>query len=363
MLSQPQSTPKHPSSMYGPGSVGSQPPASPIQGVGANVPASPYAHPLQSPASVPPPPSPAQHQFTAPSPAPPPSPVQHLSMKSPASLPPPPSPANILYAKSPAAYIPPPSPRSSNATPILSPSPQSTPAQPQSSNNPIFLSTGASGPIISGGAVLTQPLQLQQAVAAGGQMFQLQLQPNVSVQSLASHSTKIQPISSQTLPITPNKGSSKQPQLLPKPSSANVQKSQSGVIFNKSSIATTSTVAMPAGKKEEFTLFLFSISHIVNILPVITFCFSFLRCCYEHTNSAANLDCQYWPDWSNWTGDSWRSASSDSPDWASWSTCHHGSGCSGCWAGCSSSYSTTTGRCAGRVLLHFTSESRTETHS
>jgi len=49
-------------------------------------------------------------------------------------------------------------------------------------------------------------------------MFQFQIQPNVSMQSLAtsSQSTKIAPVASQTIPITPNKG--KQPQLLPKPS-------------------------------------------------------------------------------------------------------------------------------------------------
>merc|ERR1719422_984404 len=154
--------------------------------------------------------------------------------QSPAHLPPPQSPANILYAKSPAAYIPPPSPRSSNATPSLpSPQPQLHTIQsaPVSSNS-IFLSTGTSGPIFSaaapagsivaGATVLTQPIQLAPAAqnAGAGQMFQLQLQPSVSLGAQNTQSTKLQAITStQTMPLTPTKVG-KQPQLLPKPSSA-----------------------------------------------------------------------------------------------------------------------------------------------
>ena len=222
----------------GPGSQ-SQPPASPAP--------SPYTQTLQSPVSVPPPPSPAHHQFAAPSPAPPPSPAQQLQLKSPVLLPPqspvilppqspvlpppqspvilppqspvlppPQSPANILYAKSPAAYLPPQSPRSSAPTPVMSP-------QPLQTSNSIFLSAAPAQTNLLGGTVLTQPIQLHPGT--GGQMFQLQLQPNVSVGSLgslASQNTKLQPImTSQAmslpgLPLTPNKG--KQPQLLPKPS-------------------------------------------------------------------------------------------------------------------------------------------------
>ena len=232
---------------YGPGSVGSQPPPSPAHSVPQSpmgghtpsVPPSPYAHPMQSPASVPPPPSPAQHQFSVPSPAQPMSPVTHLQMKSPASHPPPQSPANILYAKSPAPHIPPQSPSNQNlrcsttpGPPVLSPQPMPAP-QSHVTTNSIFLSAPSpSGPIFSGsslvsGTVLTsnqlgmQPIQLHPSgnIVSGAQpMFQFQIQPNVSMQSLAtsSQSTKIQPVASQTIPITPNKG--KQPQLLPKPS-------------------------------------------------------------------------------------------------------------------------------------------------
>ena len=58
---------KHHNQSYGPGSVGSQPPPSPAHSVPQSpmgghtpsVPPSPYTHPMQSPASVPPPPSPA----------------------------------------------------------------------------------------------------------------------------------------------------------------------------------------------------------------------------------------------------------------------------------------------------------------
>ena len=239
------STPKHLSSgHYGPGSVGSQPPASPVPG--HSVPASPYTHPMQSPASVAPPqspagvlppPSPAQHQFTAPSPAPPQSPVgQHLQMKSPAPLPPP-SPANILYAKSPAAHIPPPSPRSASVTPAMSPQAPPPPSPVSVSNNSIFLSAGPS--MVPGATVLTQPIQLAQSAA--GQMFQLQLQPNVSVQSIMSNSTKLPLVTSQSLPLTPTKNGSKQPQLLPKPSQ---QKSQP-IVSNKSSIMSSSMTVTP----------------------------------------------------------------------------------------------------------------------
>jgi len=238
---------KHHNQSYGPGSVGSQPPPSPAHSVpqspmgGHNhsVPPSPYAHPMQSPASVPPPPSPAQHHFSVPSPAQPMSPVTHLQMKSPAPLPPPQSPANILYAKSPAPHMPPQSPSNQNircsttpGPPVLSPQPMPAP-QTHVTTNSIFLSAPPpSGPIFSGpslvsGTVLTsnqlgmQPIQLHPSgnIVSGAQpMFQFQIQPSVSMQSLAtsSQSTKIQPVASQTIPITPNKG--KQPQLLPKPS-------------------------------------------------------------------------------------------------------------------------------------------------
>jgi len=237
---------KHHNQSYGPGSVGSQPPPSPAHSVPQSpmgghtpsVPPSPYAHPMQSPASVPPPPSPAQHHFSVPSPAQPMSPVTHLQMKSPAPLPPPQSPANILYAKSPAPHMPPQSPSNQNlrcsttpGPPVLSPQPM--PAPQTQTTNPIFLNAPSpSGPIFSGpslvsGTVLTsnqlgmQPIQLHPSgnLVSGAQpMFQFQIQPNVSMQSLAtsSQSTKIQPVASQTIPITPNKG--KQPQLLPKPS-------------------------------------------------------------------------------------------------------------------------------------------------
>lgn len=238
---------KHQNQSYGPGSVGSQPspspahsvPQSPRGGHTTSVPPSPYAHPMQSPASVPPPPSPAQHQFSVPSPAQPMSPVTHLQMKSPAPLPPPQSPANILYAKSPAPHIPPQSPSNQNlrcsttpGPPVLSPQPMQAPPTHVTTNSIFLNAPSPSGPILSGpslvsGTVLTsnqlgmQPIQLHPSgnIVSGAQpMFQFQIQPNVSMQSLAtsSQSTKIAPVASQTIPITPNKG--KQPQLLPKPS-------------------------------------------------------------------------------------------------------------------------------------------------
>lgn len=264
---------KHHNQSYGPGSVGSQPPPSPAHSVPQSpmgghppsVPPSPYTHPMQSPASVPPPPSPAQHHFSAPSPAQPQSPAAHLQMKSPAPLPPPQSPANILYAKSPAPHIPPQSPsnqtiRSSTtpAPPVLSPQPMPAP-QTHVTTNSIFLNAPSpSGPILSGpslvsGTVLTsnqlgmQPIQLHPSgnIVSGAQpMFQFQIQPNVSVQSLAtsSQSTKIQPVASQTIPITPNKG--KQPQLLPKPSGSLSNSPQSMAPRPKPVGPTTSAMTM-----------------------------------------------------------------------------------------------------------------------
>merc|ERR1711892_1047364 len=100
--------------------------------MGPSVPPSPYANPMQSPASVPPP---------------------H-------------SPANILYAKSPAPHMPPQSPSNQNlrcsttpGPPVLSPQPM--PAPQTQTTNPIFLNAPSpSGPIFSGpslvsGTVLT----------------------------------------------------------------------------------------------------------------------------------------------------------------------------------------------------------------
>ena len=181
-------------------------------------PQSPYA-PQPSPASVPPSPSPAQHQFTAPSPAPPQSPA-HLQMRSPA-----PSPANILYtAKSPASALPPPSPRGSQSAPPVSPQPQILQTSVASANSMVSWPPLISNPglVPAGSTVLTQPMGTQ-----SGQMIQLQLQPSVSVQSLSStnspQGTKLQPITTQTVPLTPNKSGLKQPQLLPKPSSVSQQ--------------------------------------------------------------------------------------------------------------------------------------------
>ena len=195
-------------------------------------PQSPYST-QPSPASLPPPPSPAQHQFTAPSPAPPQSPA-HLQLRSPA-----PSPANMLYsAKSPVSALPPPSPRGAQAAPPASPQPQILQA-PLASNSMASWPPLISGPglVPAGSTVLSQPLGAQ-----SGQMFQLQLQPSVSVQSLSAsnspQSTKLQPISTPAVPLTPNKAGLKHPQLLPKPSSVSQQPvTRAQVTPNKSLVA------------------------------------------------------------------------------------------------------------------------------
>ena len=242
---------------YKPSSVGSHPPQSPANSIHASpaapsIPPSP--HQMQSPASVPP--SPAQHQFSAPSPAQPPSPANaYLAMKSPASLPPPPSPANIYYStKSPASHAPPKSPQGgirSNPTtgpPVLSPQPVAV-----SQNSVFYAAPSPSGSVLSGaslvpGTVLAgnqlgmQSLQLHPngTIVSGGQVFQIQLQPNVSVPGLITTSAvsknQVQQTQSQSYSVNNSKG--KQPQLLPKPSS---NPSQQGAVRVSSNLATQPT--------------------------------------------------------------------------------------------------------------------------
>ena len=249
---------------YKPSSVGSHPSESPVYNsmhaspAAVSIPPSP--HQMQSPASVHPP-SPAQHHFQAPSPAQPPSPATYLPMKSPVNLPPPPSPANIYYStKSPAAHAPPPSPQSIRPSttpgpPILSPQPVATSV----SQNSVFLTASPGGSVISGasllpGTMLTsnqlgmQSLHLHPngtivsghptgTIVSGGQVFQIQLQPTVSVPGNATTSTASRQNLQQSLLASINKG--KQPQLLPKPSMSISQPSGARVTASMVSQAAT----------------------------------------------------------------------------------------------------------------------------
>ena len=197
----------------------------------------PSPHQMQSPASIPP--SPAQHQFSVPSPAQPPSPATYLPMKSPVNLPPPQSPANVYYSKSPAALAPPQSPQSVRISstpgpPVLSPQPVNN------SQNSIFLATpsptgsvitGTSllpGTVLSGNQLGMQPLQLHSngTIVSGGQVYQIQLQPNVSMHGMVTSSSISLTQAQPSLSFSHGKG--KQPQLLPKPTT-NVSQ-QSGTV-------------------------------------------------------------------------------------------------------------------------------------
>ena len=255
MLNQPMGLPSsHRSSS-------SQPGCSPHPSMHASpapVPQSP--HQMQSPASVPP--SPATHQFATPSPAQPPSPVTYLPMKSPAAFPPPPSPvnmtpqpspANLLHPQSPASSIPPSSPLhkhysvkspgsgSASKSPRGGSVPQSV-LSPQSVSlpqNSVILAPSGPG---SGAAVLPpgasivpgnvisgmQPLQFSSSgtlVNSGGQVFQIQLQPNTGVgQSVVTNTTASKYPPQSTSPVKSNK----QPHLLPKPIS-NINSQMVGV--------------------------------------------------------------------------------------------------------------------------------------
>lgn len=242
MLNQPMGLPSlHRSSS-------SQPGCSPHPSMHASpapVPQSP--HQMQSPASVPP--SPATHQFATPSPAQPPSPVTYLPMKSPAAFPPPPSPvsnmtpqpspANLLPPQSPASSIPPSSPLNKHYS-VKSPGSVSAPKSPRGGSVPhsvlspqsvslpqnsvilapsgpgggaTVLPPGASfvpGNVISG----MQPLQFSSSgtlVNSGGQVFQIQLQPNTGVgQAIVTNTTAAKyhppqstsPVNSQTVGVS-----------------------------------------------------------------------------------------------------------------------------------------------------------------
>ena len=272
-------SPHHPSPHYmqSPASVPQSPATHQFATPSPAQPPSPVTYlPMKSPAALPPPPSPANlpppqspvtNMTPQPSPAtyiPPQSPVTYIPPQSPATYIPPQSPAgNYVPPPSPASSIPPSSPinrhysikspgsgrvtpksprgsvyqQSSTSSSVLSSLPQNSvifaPSGPGGGggSGTTLLPPGASlvpGNIISGNPQLgMQSLQLGSngTIVSGGQVFQIQLQPNNGVgHSIVTNST----IASKPSLSTASSKGGRQPQLLPKPISNITSQAASG---------------------------------------------------------------------------------------------------------------------------------------